>query len=147
MARVNRHRDVPFRVQCHADADLSRARSTTRSGERISVTPLSQSGRQKSPSTALGRDRLGVISVVFFVISAAAPLTTVAGVVPTGIAVTGLTGVSLAYLVVAVVLGLFSIGYVAMARHIANAGAFYAYIALGIGRPFGIGASWAAVLG
>jgi len=84
--------------------------------------------------------------VVFFVISAAAPLTTVAGVIPTGIAVTGLTGVSLAYLVVAVVLGLFSVGYVAMARHIANAGAFYAYIALGISRPIGIGASWTALL-
>ena len=102
--------------------------------------------RESQLSTALARDRLGVASVVFFVMSAAAPLTVVAGVVPTGLAVTGLTAISIAFLAVAVVLALFSVGYVAMARHIANAGAFYAYIARGIGRPFGVGAAWVALL-
>jgi amino acid transporter len=87
-----------------------------------------------------------VASVVFFVMSAAAPLTVVAGVVPTGLAVTGLTAISIAFLAVAVVLAVFSVGYVAMARHIANAGAFYAYIARGLGRPFGVGAAWVALL-
>ena len=47
--------------------------------------------RKSQLSTALARDRLGVAAVVFFVMSAAAPLTVVAGVVPTGLAVTGLT--------------------------------------------------------
>jgi amino acid transporter len=97
-------------------------------------------------STALARDRLGVAAVVFFVMSAAAPLTVVAGVVPTGLAVTGLTGISIAFLAMAVVLAIFAVGYVAMSRHIANAGAFYAYISQGIGRPLGVGASWLALL-
>ncbi|GID91848.1 APC family permease [Amorphoplanes digitatis] len=97
-------------------------------------------------STALARDRLGVAAVVFFVMSAAAPLTVVAGVVPTGLAVTGLTAISIAFLAVAIVLAVFSVGYVAMARHIANAGAFYAYVARGIGRPAGVGAAWVALL-
>jgi amino acid transporter len=97
-------------------------------------------------STALARDRLGVAAVVFFVMSAAAPLTVVAGVVPTGLAVTGLTGISIAFLALAVVLAIFAVGYVAMSRHIANAGAFYAYISQGIGRPVGVGASWLALL-
>ncbi len=101
---------------------------------------------QSQLSSALARDRLGVASVVFFVMSAAAPLTVVAGVVPTGIAVTGLTSISIAFLAVAVVLAIFAVGYVAMARHIANAGAFYAYIAQGIGRPVGVGASWVALV-
>ncbi len=101
---------------------------------------------QSQLSTALARDRLGVAAVVFFVMSAAAPLTVVAGVVPTGLAVTGLTGISIAFLAVAVVLAIFAVGYVAMARHIANAGAFYAYISQGIGRPFGVGASWVALV-
>jgi amino acid transporter len=83
---------------------------------------------------------------VFFVMSAAAPLTVVAGVVPTGIAVTGLTGISIAFVAVAVVLAIFAVGYVAMARHIPNAGAFYAYISQGIGRPVGVGASWVALV-
>jgi amino acid transporter len=110
------------------------------------VSTTTDSPRSSQLSTALARDRLGVAAVVFFVMSAAAPLTVVAGVVPTGLAVTGLTGISIAFLAVAVVLAIFSVGYVAMARHIANAGAFYAYIARGIGRPVGVGASWVALL-
>jgi amino acid transporter len=106
-------------------------------------TPLR---RDSQLSTALAADRLGVPAVVFFVMSAAAPLTVVAGVVPTGLAVTGLTGISIAFLGVAIVLAIFSVGYVAMARHIANAGAFYAYISRGIGRPLGVGAAWVALL-
>ncbi|MEV4641849.1 APC family permease [Actinoplanes sp. NPDC049548] len=102
--------------------------------------------RTSQLSTALARDRLGVAAVVFFVMSAAAPLTVVAGVVPTGLAVTGLTAISIAFLAVAVVLAVFAVGYVAMARHIANAGAFYAYIAQGLGRPLGVGAAWVALL-
>ncbi|MBW6437384.1 APC family permease [Actinoplanes hulinensis] len=97
-------------------------------------------------SDTLARDRLGVAAVVFFVMSAAAPLTVVAGVVPTGLAVTGLTGIAGAFLAVAVVLAIFSVGYVAMARHISNAGAFYAYVSQGLGRPLGVGASWVALL-
>ena len=101
---------------------------------------------QSQLSTALAKDRLGVAAVVFFVMSAAAPLTVVAGVVPTGIAVTGLTSISIAFFAMAVVLAIFAVGYVAMSRHIANAGAFYAYIAQGIGKPFGVGGAWLALL-
>ena len=110
------------------------------------MSTITQSPEPNQLSTALARDRLGVPAVVFFVMSAAAPLTVVAGVVPTGLAVTGLTGISIAFLAVAVVLAIFSVGYVAMARHIANAGAFYAYVARGIGRPVGVGASWVALV-
>jgi amino acid transporter len=112
---------------------------------RVSTT-ATQPPEQSQLTNALARDRLGVAAVVFFVMSAAAPLTVVAGVVPTGLAVTGLTSISIAFLAVAVVLAVFSVGYVAMARHIANAGAFYAYISQGIGRPLGVGASWVALL-
>ncbi|HZN18896.1 MAG TPA: APC family permease [Micromonosporaceae bacterium] len=101
---------------------------------------------QSNLSRTLADGRLGVPAVVFFVLSAAAPLTVTAGVIPTGYAVTGVTGIPLAFLVVAVVLALFSVGYVAMARHVANAGAFYAYIARGLGRPAGVGAAWVALL-
>jgi amino acid transporter len=101
---------------------------------------------QSQLSNALAKDRLGVAAVVFFVMSAAAPLTVVAGVVPTGIAVTGLTSISIAFIAVAIVLAIFAVGYVAMSRHIANAGAFYAYISQGIGRPFGVGGAWLALL-
>lgn len=97
-------------------------------------------------SLALAEDRLGVPSVLFFVMSAATPLTVVAGVVTAGYASTGLIGIPLAFVVIGVVLALFSVGYVAMARHLVNAGAFYAYISQGLSRPLGVGCSWIALI-
>jgi amino acid transporter len=69
-----------------------------------------------------------------------------AGVITTAYAVTGLTAIPAAFLAVVVVLGLFSVGYVAMARHITNAGAFYAFIARGLGKPAGVAAAMVAVV-
>ncbi|GII65089.1 amino acid permease [Sphaerisporangium krabiense] len=102
--------------------------------------------RTGAVAAALAKDRLGVPSVVFFVISAAAPLTVVAGVVGTAYAVTGVTGVPLAFLVLGAILAVFAVGYVTMARHVVNAGAFYAYTAQGLGRPLGVATAWVALL-
>lgn len=102
--------------------------------------------RPSNVSSALAKNRLGVPSVIFFVLSAATPLTVVAGVVTTGYATTGIIGIPLAFLAVGAVLLLFSVGYVAMARQVANAGAFYAYISRGIGRPVGVAGAWVALL-
>jgi amino acid transporter len=76
-------------------------------------------------SRALATDRLGVPAVLFFVLAGVAPLTVAAGVIPTAYATTGLTGIPAAFVVIAVILALFALGYVAMARAIRNAGAFY----------------------
>ncbi len=102
--------------------------------------------RPSSVSTALAADRLGVPAVVFFVMSAATPLTVVAGVITLAYAITGLLGLPLAFLLIGALLALFGVGYVAMSRYVANAGAFYAYIAAGLGRPVGVGAAWVALL-
>ncbi|MFI1196705.1 APC family permease [Micromonospora sp. NPDC020750] len=110
------------------------------------MSPTATVQRPSNVSDALARGRLGVPSVIFFVLSAAAPLTVVAGVVTTGYAVTGVTGMPLAFLVVGAVLALFSVGYVAMARRVENAGAFYAYVSRGLGRPAGVGAAWIAMM-
>ena len=99
-----------------------------------------------SMSRALARDRLGVPTVLFFVLAGVAPLTVAAGVIPTAYATTGLTGIPAAFLVVAVILALFATGYVAMTRHITNAGAFYALIARGLGRVPGVAAALVALL-
>ncbi|MGH3378386.1 MAG: APC family permease, partial [Actinoallomurus sp.] len=97
-------------------------------------------------SSALAADRLGIPDVIYFVMSAAAPLTVVAGVVTTGYAVTGITGLPVAFIAVGAVLALFSVGYVTMARHMVNAGAFYAYVSRGLGRPAGVAAAWVALV-
>ncbi|RGA03400.1 APC family permease [Microbispora triticiradicis] len=102
--------------------------------------------RPSAVSAALAQDRLGVPSIVFFVISAAAPLMVVAGSVPTAYAVTGVIGVPLAFLLLGGVFSLFAVGYVTMARHVVNAGAFYAYAAQGLGRTQGVVTAWVALL-
>lgn len=102
--------------------------------------------KSDSVTATLARGRLGIPSVVFFVLAAAAPLTVVAGGQTTAYAVTGVTGIPVAYLLVAVVLALFAAGYVAMSRHIVNAGAFYAYVSRGLGRPAGVATAMIALL-
>src|SRR5215469_5092034 len=108
--------------------------------------PQSTSTKPSAVSRALARDRLGVPAVLFFVLAGVAPLTVAAGVIPTAYATTGLTGIPAAFLVIAVILGIFATGYVAMARHITNAGAFYAFIAQGLGRVSGVAAALVALL-
>ncbi|GGK86907.1 amino acid permease [Sphaerisporangium melleum] len=102
--------------------------------------------RPGAVTAALAKDRLGIPSIVFFVVSAAAPLMVVAGSVPTAYAVTGVIGVPFAFLMLGAVFALFAVGYVTMARHVVNAGAFYAYAAQGLGRTMGAAAAWVALL-
>lgn len=97
-------------------------------------------------SQALARDRLGVPSVIMFALTAAAPLMVVGALVSTGWGIVGTTGFPLAFVIIAIILALFSFGYVAMSRHITNAGAFYSYIAQGLGRPLGVGGALVALV-
>jgi amino acid transporter len=110
------------------------------------MSPTRQAARTGSVSRALAADRLGVPAVMSFVLAGVAPLTVAAGVIPTAYATTGLTGIPAAFLVVAVILAVFSAGYVTMTRHVTNAGAFYALIARGLGRPAGVAAALVALL-
>lgn len=96
-------------------------------------------------SAALARDRIGAPLVAAFVTASMGPLLVTAATVPTAYAVASLTGVPAMFLVVAAVLGVFSVGYVAMSRRIRNAGAFYAYITRGLGRPTGVGGAFVAL--
>lgn len=80
------------------------------------------------------------------IIAASAPLTVLAGGVPTNFAVSGLLGVPLSYLFLGLILLLFAVGYVSMSRHISNAGAFYAYVTEGLGNRQGIAAAILALV-
>lgn len=94
----------------------------------------------------LKRRRLGVSHIVFFTVAASAPLTVLGGGVTTMFAVTGIPGAPLSFLLIAVALGLFAVGYAAMSRHLGNAGAFYSYLANGLGRSWGVSASFVALV-
>lgn len=100
----------------------------------------------KKPTNQLRKDSLGVAAITFLVVSAAGPLTAVAGGVPLAMLLGNGPGIPLTFLLVTAILLLFSVGYVAMARHIRNAGAFYAYTAQGLGGMMGGAAAVIALL-
>ncbi|MDQ2804544.1 MAG: APC family permease, partial [Pseudomonadota bacterium] len=75
--------------------------------------------------------------IVFLVLAAVAPMATIVGVMPVAVALGDGNGFTGAYVVAGVVLGLFAVGYAAMSRHVTDAGAFYSYVARGLGRPAG----------
>jgi amino acid transporter len=85
----------------------------------------------------LRRNSLGLVAVTFMVISAAAPLTGVAGAMPLAFLLGNGTGIPLTFILLTLIMLAFAAGYVAMSRHVINAGAFYAYAARGLGGGMG----------
>ena len=85
----------------------------------------------------LRKNSLGVGAVTFLVISAAAPLTAVAGGVPISMLLGNGAGIVGSFLLATAILLIFSVGYVAMARHVSSAGGFYALAARGLGGKIG----------
>jgi len=96
-------------------------------------------------SETLRKDAFGWLTVVFLVIATNGPLTTLVGGVPIGIAMGNGIGLPGSYLLVGILYLLFAAGFTAMSGHVRNAGAFYAYVAHGLGRPLGIGAAFMAI--
>lgn len=100
----------------------------------------------KTPTNELRRDSLGVSSITFMVVSAAAPLTAAGGGVPPSMLFGNGAGIAGSFAIVTAILILFSVGYVAMSRHVKNAGAFYAFAAVGLGGRAGGAAAMVAIL-
>lgn len=95
---------------------------------------------------ALRADRIGTPGLLLSVLAATAPLMVVAGLMPTTFDVMHIVGQPLLFVILGVVMALFSFGYAEMSRHVHNAGAFYAYIARGLGGTAGAGASYVALV-
>lgn len=100
----------------------------------------------KEHSTALRAGSIGVLGILFFVLSAQAPLTGIVGASPLAAALGNGAGAPGAYLIVGIVIVVFAVGFVAMSRRIQTNGAFYAYITAAFGRRIGAGAAWLALL-
>ncbi|WP_433454874.1 APC family permease [Streptomyces sp. CA-142005] len=113
----------------------------------MSVSPA-EPPEQRAPSGAatLRSGSLGTADIAFFVVSAAAPLTVMAGVAPLAILLGGI-GAPVGYLLAGLTLAVFAVGFTTMSRHVTSGGAFYAYITRGLGRPVGIGAALLALIG
>lgn len=100
----------------------------------------------KGEDRALRGGRLGPLGLLLSVLAASAPMTVVATGLSLGYAVTQVRSEPLAYLLMGAVLALFAVGYSELGRHVHNAGAFYAYIARGLGSTPAISASFVALI-
>ena len=97
-------------------------------------------GRPARPEhgTQLKVGAIGLASVLFMAVANAAPITAMTGNVPIAVGYGNGIGAPAGYLVATIVLTLFTVGFVAMARHITTAGAFYGFITHGLGQVWGM---------
>lgn len=105
---------------------------------------MTQTTSETHAGTTLARGRLGVVDIVFFVVSAAAPLTVTVSAAPSSIHFGGIGGPA-GMVFAGLVLLLFAAGFTAMSKYVRNAGAFYAYAARGLGKPAGVGVAMVTV--
>jgi amino acid transporter len=146
-------------VTCHACLHGARhlpflrppfARLMTVKKDPMSISKSESRTAEDSPrtehSTALRAGSVGVMGILFFVLSAQAPLTGIVGASPLAAALGNGPGAPGAYLVVGIVIVIFAVGFVAMSRKIQANGAFYAYVTAAFGRKIGAGAAWLALL-
>jgi amino acid transporter len=110
-----------------------------------SSTPTNTPAPADSSALSLLSRNLGVGSIVFMVVAAAAPLAVVAANLPVLIAQSGNAGAPYYFLVCTALLVVFSVGFTLMSRYVPNAGAFYSYIQAGLGRVVGTGAAAVAI--
>jgi amino acid transporter len=123
--------------------------ATTKPDEGVRVQ---HEGTVESVSVATaGVDRLkpnavGLMGVIFVAVTGAAPISAMLFNVPfaTGFG-TGLYTPA-AFLFATIILTIFSVGYVAMARKIRAAGGFYSFISHGLGRELGMAAGLCGAL-
>ncbi|MGW4214402.1 APC family permease [Lentzea sp. NPDC004789] len=97
------------------------------------------------PVGELKRGVLGSGGLVFMVVAAAAPLTVMAGIAPLALMIGGV-GAPVAYLAAGAVLIIFAVAFTRMTKYVSGGGAFYAYIAKGLGRGWGLAAALLALV-
>lgn len=89
---------------------------------------------------------LGVVPIVMMVIATAAPLTVMVANTPLMIGLGNGAAAPFDALAAMLIMFMFAVGFVALSRHIGNAGAFYACIQKGLGRVVGLGAATLAMI-
>jgi amino acid transporter len=89
---------------------------------------------------SLAKNALGLRQILFCIVTGSAPLAAMMFNDPVAIRGSGI-GAPAAFMLAAVVLVIFSVGYVEMARRVTTAGGFYSFISRGFGQAMGLGAA------
>ena len=104
-------------------------------------SPIANPGDHKvttADQARLKAGSVGLIGVLFMAVANAAPITAMSFNVPIAVGYGNGIGVSGGYLFATIVLTIFTIGFVAMAKYITTAGAFYGFISHGLGQIWGM---------
>jgi amino acid transporter len=105
----------------------------------MTTAPAQTQGRRLS-------GRLGPVGIVFMVVAAAAPLTVIGGNMPLAMGLGNGAGAPAGFVIAALVLLVFSIGFVTMTPHVPEAGAFFSYVTVGLGERMGKGIAVVALI-
>ncbi len=84
-----------------------------------------------SGHSTLKRGAIGLVGVVFMVVAFSAPITAMTGNLPVAVGFGNGLGAPAGFIIATIVLTVFSVGFVALARHITAAGAFYTFVSRG----------------
>src|SRR5262250_2446085 len=115
-------------------------------GARTGVTPEDFDVAKRSDVAKLRKHAVGLGGVLFLTVTGSAPISAMLFNTPIMVGYGNGVGAPAAFIFAAIVLVVFSVGYVAMARKKTTAGGFYSYISHGLGREVGIGTGYGAVL-
>jgi amino acid transporter len=101
---------------------------------------------QQAEVSKLRKHAVGLGGVLFLTVTGSAPISAMLFNTPIMVGYGQGVGAPAAFMFAAIVLVVFSVGYVAMARLKTSAGGFYSYISHGLGRELGIGTGYGAVV-
>src|SRR6201985_1820997 len=100
---------------------------------------------QRTDVAKLRKGAIGLGGVLFLTVTGSAPISAMLFNTPIVVGFGQGVGAPAAFMFATIVLVVFSVGYVAMARKKTTAGGFYSYISHGLGRELGIGTGYASV--
>ena len=115
--------------------------------DKLSRDPAAgTSSGSHEPKHRLKAGAVGLTGVLFMAVANAAPITAMTGNVPIAVGYGNGIAAPAGFLVATVVLTLFTVGFVQMAKHITTAGAFYGFITHGLGQVWGMAAGALATM-
>jgi amino acid transporter len=120
-------------------SDTTEHATTGRLAESLDVS-------QRDDVPKLRKNAVGLLGVLFLTVTGSAPISAMMFNTPIVVGFGNGVGAPAAFIFATIVLAIFSVGYVAMARKKTTAGGFYSYISHGLGREIGIGTGFGSLL-
>src|SRR6202011_2898156 len=93
---------------------------------------------QRGDVSTLRKHAVGLAGVLFLTVTGSAPISAMLFNTPIAVGFGNGIGAPAGFLVATVVLTIFGVGYVAMARKVTTAGGFYSFISHGLSRELGM---------